>query len=258
MATSIKIDIKTASVWRRDKTGDRATRIAHITGFDPGVTPDAVLKAALDDPIMPQYGDAHPQDASITVQSITVRALGGGTFQAQIEYFTDPGSATGSANATASVSAATTLEEIGTDASGNALQTSYTVTNSSFSWTLMQPRWTAEVERPRITYQFEYTSATFPKTEIDTYLGKVNSLTWNGYTARKILCTAIDVQQTGTTYRVRFGFALNDNTWDFVGVAPDAPGNIASSGDGGFNITTGTKTFQVYSSVDFTPLGFTL
>lgn len=258
MATSIKIDIKQASVWRRDKNGDRATRIAHITGLDPLLTPDQILKAALDDPIMPQYGDAHPQDADITVQSITVRALGGGIFQANIDYFTDPGSVTGSANASASVSAATTLEEVGTDAAGNALATSYTVTNSSFSWTLMQPRWTAEVERPRITYRFEYTSATFPKTEIDTYLGKVNSLAWNGYSARKILCIGIDVDQVGTEYRVRFMFALNENTWDFVGVAPDAPGNIASSGDGSFNTVTGTKTFQVYSSVDFTPLGFVL
>lgn len=258
MATSIKIDIKKASEWRRDKNGDKAVRVAQITGFDPAVNPDQVLKAALDDPLMPQFGDAHPQDANITVQSITMRALSGKIYEAQIEYYTDPTSVVGSANASARVYSGTVREEVTKDISGNPLSTQYVVVNSSFSWTLMQPRWTAEVERPRLTFEFQYLSNTYPGTEIDTYNGRVNSAVWNGYAARTILCMGVDAEQVGTQWNVRFSFALNIDTWDFIATAPDAPGNISGSSDGGLNLTTGTKTFQVYPSADFTPLGFVL
>lgn len=258
MATSLKIDIKKASQWRRDKNGDKAVRIAHITGFDPLVTPDLVLKAALDDPLMPQFGDAHPQDANITVQSITMRALSGAVYEASIEYYTDPTSVTGSANASARVYSGTVREEVTKDISGNPLATEYTVVNSSFSWTVMQPRWTAEVERPRLTFEFQYLANAYPGTEINTYNGKVNSLAWNGYAPRTILCMGVDAEKVGTQWNVRFSFAYNEDTWDFIATAPDAPGNIASSSDGLLNLTTGTKTFQVYDAVDLTPLAFTL
>ncbi len=256
---AVKIDLKSGSTWVRDKNGDRATRIAHITGVTG--TPDALLKAALDDPAMPQYGDHidPADDSSITVQSIIVSALSGDVYQARIEYYHDPGSVSGSSNATVQCNAATTVEETALDINGAAMETVYTVAEQLlWQYSIVKPAFSAEVERPRVTYDFEYTDTAFPKTLIDTYLGKVNSVIWNSYAINTVLCTAINVSQQGDNYRIRFSFAYNENTWKFIASIPDAVDNIASSTDVDLNLTTGTKEFDVYDEVDFSPLGFTL
>lgn len=254
---AVKIDLKNGSTWLRDKNGDRATRIALISGVTGTV--DALLKAALDDPSMPNYGDPHPQDSSITVQSITVSALSGDVYQAQIEYYNDPGSVSGSSSATVQCNASTTVEETALDKTGAAMETVYTVAEQLlWSYSTVKPAFSAEVERPRVTYDFEYTDTTFPKTLIDTYLGKINSATWNGYAVNTVLCTAVNVSQLGDNYRIRFSFVYNENTWKFIASIPDAVDNIAGSTDTNLDLTTGTKEFDVYDTVDFTPLGFTL
>lgn len=253
---AVDIDIKAGSTWRRDKNGDRATRVAIISGVTGNI--DTLLKNALDDASMPNYGDAHPADSTITLQNITVTPLGGGRYRAAMEYFKDPSSASGSSNATANVSATTVNEVATSDKNGAAMESEYTVTNSIYSWSVINPTFEADIEVPRITIDFEYVTSTYPLAEINQYLGRINSADWNGYAPRKILCSAIQVNQNGNEYRVRFSFTHEDDTFDFIAKVPDAPGNIVSSTDTDLDINTGLKSFDVYETVDFTPLGFAL
>ncbi|MCP5079231.1 MAG: hypothetical protein GY951_14395, partial [Psychromonas sp.] len=92
---------------------------------------------------------------------------------------------------------------------------------------------------------------------------KVNSLPWNGYTEKAVLCTSINADEQGDTYKVKFTFAVEDATWQFVGAVKHNDlkmpvSHHPTNPDYNFDIYQAAKRFDVYEFVDFTPLGFDL
>ena len=263
----VKLDITNGARLSHDKNGYRAERIAHISGVIGDV--DALLYQALTDPEMPVYGDPHPSIPEITLRSISnLRSVGGGRYQATLSYYDEKGSESGSANATMRVSSATAPEQFDHDVNGNRLQARFqaffednTATSSTVQY--KSRLWTAEVEIPRKTYDFEYTTDSYPRGEVDHYEGTINALNWNGYAPGTILCSSVNISEEADRWRVRFSFAHNAEEWHFVGaikkddmIFPLNPHPTEPDPD--VDLSTGLKVFQLYPSVDFNPLGFVI
>ena len=252
MTTIIDLNTKSSTI-TEDADGFRVERYALVYGLTGDA--DQKLKNALADAGLPSIGDAHPEIASITLQSKRGTVIDANTVQVQLSYFFKSGIQTGSSNATSSANATTAFEETKFDKDGNQLVTQYVASGL----TVARDSFTAEVERPRITFDFEYRSATFPKTDINSYLGKINSVAWNGYAIETILCTAVNVQENEADYTVRFSFAYNPDTWVFNARTTYQPtSDHPTNPDASLDKTNGTRPFDIYDTVSFAPLGFTL
>lgn len=244
---------KIASRVSKDANGLRIDRVAHITGVTGNA--DTRLINALNDASMPDIGDAHPVETGIYLREISGRVIDPETVEVTLSYYYEPGAITGSSNATSSASATTAFEETRFDKDGNQLVTQYVASGLQVD----RDTFIAEVERPRVTFDFQYRSATFPQTDINTYLGKINSVIWNGYAIETILCTAINVSQNESDYTVRFSFAYNADTWVFNARTTYQPtGDHPTDVDSALDKTNATRPFDVYDTVSFAALGFTL
>lgn len=244
-----KLDLKINSRISFDSNGFRVERVAHVTGVSGNQ--EAQLYRAIVDSGLPRHGDPHPTVPGVRLQSLTAEPVSGDRYRVTMVYVDDSETpSSGSENSTVRASANTTLEETKTDTDGNRLETRW----------LLNTRWfTAEVERPRVIYDFTYTAPRFPKRVIDTYLGHVNSKRWNGYAKKAVLCTGVNVDQQGEDYRVRMTFQINEDTWLYR-ASVNAEGLTAhpTNPDPQLNLVTGIRPFDLYPSADFTPLGFKL
>lgn len=247
------IDIKKSSRIKLDKDGYRATRIAIVSGV--AGTAESVLYNAINDSQLPDIGDVHPDVSSITLQDIVCEPMSGGQYRVTMMYYKDSGQTGTSASAEVRANTGLAVEETSLDINGDSMVANY----GTLGGALIRQRFTAEVERPRIVFDFEYTASAYPTTDINTYLGKVNSIAWNGYAPGTIMCSAINVDQAGAEYRVRYSFAYRVDGWQFrAKLAYAIPVFlVAEAPDYGIDLETGTKNFTVYNTVDFTPLGFT-
>jgi len=256
-----KIDLKANSRIQLDKNGYRVERVALVSGVVGNI--DALLKNAIEDAQLPNYGDAYPTIAEITLNNIVCTPLGGGKYKITMSYYKDTAIATGSASAKVTISASTATEEITKDLTGAAFATKYNGTPDNGSGGIMTGNvWSnVTVDRPRLNIDFEYTSASVPTADISTYLGAINSVIWNGYAAKTILCTAIDVTEQGSGYKIRYSFSYNADEWGFVGQVLGAELPLLAhpvTPDAGLDLTTGQRPFDVFPTADFTPLGFTI
>jgi len=255
---SATIDLKQNARITVNKNGKRIDRTAIVSGLTGDI--NALLESAITDGDLPNYGDAYPTDSDITLNSITAEPKSGGDYLIRMSYFKEEGSAGTTSAATATVSATTVTETTDSDAAGNRLESRWRDTLGAYDHATY---FTAEVDRPRFTINFKYTTSTYPKTEIDTYMNRVNSLTWNGYAPKTILCSAINVSESGSDYKVQFSFSYNEDTWQFfssvksIGILLPLTAH-STAPDSGITLATGVKPFDVYAAVDFTSLGFTL
>ena len=249
---TVKIDIKRSSRLKQDRNGYRAERIAMVSGVTGDA--DAKLYNALNDAALPNIGDVHPEIPEITLQIIQTEPLGGGNYRVVMSYYSEVGSESGSENARFTAKATTSVEEVSRDINNNIMQTEYAAAGASVSQYFL-----AEIERPRMNLEFEYSATEFPQSEIDNYMGKINSVPWLGYAIETILCSAVHVEDDGSNFRVRFVFQYNKETWKF-------PGQVAyhfnvitahpARPDSSLDLQRGEKLFDVYETADFTPLGF--
>ena len=251
---AVTIDIKDGARISRTKNGYRADRIAIVSGVTGSAS--ARLYNAITDSGLPAYGSAHPSISTIYLNDITGDVIDPDTVKLTLSYYDDPTNADGG-ETTSRASGTTTIEEVKLDINGDAMVTQYTGASIPI---ISGETFTAEVERPRVTFDFEFTSSTFPKSTIDTYLGKINSVIWNGYPVKTILCTAVNTDKQGDDYKIRISFAYNPDTWVFLAKTSyyppllDHPSNVDSSLD----LATGTRPWDVYSTADFSPLALTL
>jgi len=253
-----KIDIKNAARLRRDKNGFRAERIAIVSGV-AGVKED-LLYNALNDAGLPSIGSAHPNVPSIQLQESSVEPMGGGQYRVILSYYRDTGVVTGSAQAESKTRTGLAIEETNLDINGQPLKTQYSAGLVGGPVRVFQ-RFTAEVERPRMVHEFEYTASQYPTADINNYLGKVNSAVWNGYAIGAVLCNAINVDQSGAEFRVTYQFAVKLEGWTFNAKTVYPPPLRPIQGteiDNALDLEKGIRPFDVYRSVDFNPLGFTL
>lgn len=247
-----KIDIKKTSRLTQDRNGYRAERVAIVTGITGNA--DALLFNAMNDAALPDIGDSHPEISGITLQSMKSEPLGGGNYRIIMSYFSDIGSNVGSENARFVATATTSNEEVYRDINDNIMQTEYSVGGA-----IVSQYFTAEIERPRLSWQFTYTATDFPQYELDNYLGAINSVPWLGYAAETIMCSDIRVSDDGLNFRVVFSFQHNAEGWQFkaqvayhfntINAHPTRP-------DADLDLDTGTKVYPIYALADFTPLGF--
>ena len=236
-----------------DKSGYRVDRIALVTSVTGSA--DERLFNAINDPALPNYGDVHPVISSIYLNDLSAEVIDPETVRVTLSYYDDPSTESGTGNATVRASATTVVEEVKFDINGDPLKTQYTVS----SGVVDHEPFTAEVERARVTWDFEFTSSTFPQADINAYLGKINSAAWNGYAVQTILCTAINVSQQGDDFNIRYSFAYNEDTWVFEARTKSQPiGDHPVNVDTSLDTTTGRRPFDVYETADFTPLGFAL
>lgn len=247
---AIKVDIKRGSQITNDERGFRAVRIAHVSGVAGNV--EAAMYRAITEPRLPRIGDPHPVVPGVVLQSLVADPLGGGVYRVKLTYASATDSVAGSENAGQRVNASTATETTSTDYTGARMTARWTTSSSS---TKTKP-FKAEVERPRLTFEFDFVESNYPRNKISTYLGTVNSRPWNGYAAKTILCTAVDANRRGSDWRVRMSFAWNRETWMFNGEISTWSGAVTD--DPLLDLTTGIKRFDVYKPVDFTPLGFVL
>ena len=248
-----KIDIKKSSRLKLDRNGYRAERVAIVSGVTGDA--DAVLFNALNDAALPDIGDAHPVIDSINLQTVQSESMGGGQYRIIMSYFSDLGAEVGSSNARFTAASNTSTETIYQDINGDPMQSEYAAGTG-----LVSEYFPAEIEKPRLNLDFTYTSTNYPQSDIDKYSGKINSVAWLGYAVGTILCSGVYVEDDGDNYRVRFSFQHNVETWVFKAQVSYHYANISAHPvrpDPDLDLDTGIKLFDVYESVDFTPLGFT-
>ena len=246
------LDIQENARISRDKNGYRVDRIAIVESVTGNA--DERLFNAINDAQLPDFGDAHPVITDIYLNDISADVIDPETVRVTLSYYDDPDNSE-SGSATTRASGTTAIEEVKLDTSGNAMVTRYA--KGAFTF---EERFSAEVERPRVTFDFEYSSSSFPQSTIDTYLGKINSAIWNGYPIKTILCTAVNVSQQGSEYSVTVSFAHNVDTWVFKARTSKSPVLLAhpTDPDASLDLINGVRDFEVYTQVDFTPLGLTL
>jgi hypothetical protein len=258
---SVVTDLTDQQTLSYNANGYKAKRVFFVDSVSGSA--EEKLFNALNDSGIPDYGDAYPSISTISVVDINAKPLKTGTqFHVTVMY-EDPsinGTGTTTSAATVNVSATTASEHTDSDSSGARLESRWRDNLGAYDHATY---FTAEVDRPRFTIDFEYTTATYPKTQIDTYMNRVNSVTWNGYAPKTILCSAINVSSTGAEYKVRFSFVYNEDTWQFLGsvktigvLLPLTAHSTAPDSD--ITLSTGVKAFDVYATVDFTSLGFSL
>lgn len=258
---AIKLDIKKGSSITRDKDGWNIQRMGLLT-YDltdpllPSV--DAILHAAATDGTLPALGDPHPSIATVFLERITAEPLSAGKYSITLTY-TDAVGFPGTSNIAKRVNATTALDQTGVDKNGTAMSTVYRtqndIDNSWFSYEFF----TADIERPRATIEFEYTvTGAYPSALIDTYLGKLNSVTWNGYAVETVMCSDIRIQPQGEDWRVSIAFVYSPQGWEYTAQIAAPIDHVVTFTDATLNTTTGRKTFDIYQTVDFTPLGLAL
>jgi hypothetical protein len=249
MATTL--DIEESTSISQNKDGIRIERVAIVTGVTGSAS--AKLNTALNDAQMPDFGDVHPDVSGIYLNDISGQVIDNETIKFVLSYYNDPSTSDGG-ETTSRASGSTVIEEINSDINGDRFSAAYSNGVASIN-----EAFSAEVERPRVTFDFTFTTSAFPKTTIDTYLGKINSVIWNSYPVKTILCTAVNTEQQDDNYKVRISFSYNPDTWVFIGKTAWAPPIFASTpADSGLNLSTGLKTFEVYAQVDFSPLSLSL
>lgn len=253
--TTLKIDIKNSSRISDSKNGtimDRVAIVSELSGAT--IQADLALYNAINAVGLPVLGDEHPEVTGIYLISKTGEPLGANKTRVTMTYSSER-SYPGTSNTAVRVTASTAIESVREDKNGLVMITNYKtpadVANDPD--TTSYYRFTANMEQPRATFEFEYTVDAFPQTTINTYLGKINSAVWNGYAIKTILCTGFTVNQQGSKWLVGVTFSFNPNTWEFNGMVP-AP-EIESSTDGSLDLETGIRPWDIYDEVDFTALG---
>lgn len=129
-----------------------------------------------------------------------------------------------------------------------------TVKRDSSSPARIQP---VQFRRPRPVIEFSRWEESSPRSRADTYVGKVNLTTWNGYSAGTVLCAGIvgTTRDGGDTYDVRYDFEVNPNGWDVTVVYIDEDTGRPISG---LVTDVSKKTVSLYTQVSFIGLNITL
>ena len=257
MATVLKQDLKFNTSITEDKDGYRVERTALII-LDSG-TAESALFRSISDAALPNIGDVHPSISTIYLNSISCDPVGTDTYRVTLNYSDEHGFPL-VANVAKSASAVTVAEATQKDALGTPMLAVYTTIQNNIDSDYTTEYFTANVEKPQTSYTFEYTVAgpDFPKSTIDTYLGHVNTTTWNGYAVESVLCSNVEVTQQGQGYRVSISFTYNVSGWAFNAVIAVPMTEIASVGTD-VDSTTGVKVFPfIYPIAEFNDLGLTI
>lgn len=90
------------------------------------------------------------------------------------------------------------------------------------------------------------------KSQVDTYVGKVNSTTWRGYAEKEWLCTAIRGRSSdgGYSYEVAYEFLRRRDTWDEEVVFVQDNGKTPNPLVPGESY----EVYELYSEADFNNL----
>lgn len=115
---------------------------------------------------------------------------------------------------------------------------------------------TVSILVPVTVIQCDRLEVSTSKARADTYLGRVNSASWNGYAARTVLCEAIEssTDDGGDSFNVTYRFRQDPDGWDQTIVHRTPAGEPVLSPVA----SVGIKTVEIYDEVSFAGLNITL
>ena len=254
MATSLVSDIVDGASLTLTQQGNYQVTRVMILQDVVGASADAVLYAAVTDPLIPIRGTAHPSISGLSVDTITATPLDTGNIQVVILYKNQTAeTAPPDAQSTGQISVGATVQSktLTVDANNNTMWLYYTKPDGSFDARIVGE---VEVQLPQVALKFSRREVNSPEYNAIRFVGTVNNGFWHGQPARRWLCTRIEGTSTdGLYYQTDYEFQLTLGGWDATlyyidpatnEVPPDViPGN-------------GITTFQVYPSSNFGELNF--
>lgn len=245
----------------QNKNGYTVTRIAIVESVSGNAS--TRIYNAINDAQLPNLGDAHPDISTITLNDISGEVIDNETVKVTMSYYNDPESATTQATAAVRATGSTALDETQTDVNGDRLYFKIAADVFGPGIAYESITYTAEVERPRLSIEFNYTGTAYPHSDIQAYLGRVNDNVWNGYPAKSMLCSAINVNERGDNFDISYTFVNNEKGWQFLAALNEKNLNLPASvhptdPTDGVDLYDAGKKFDVYQTADFSALGFTL
>lgn len=254
------IDIIKGSKIKRTEAGISLMRRAYIDGITGD--PDTIMLNALNDPRLPQFGDAHPADNSLRCLEISATPLSPSKYMIDLSYARPQGNnkpADESQAAEISVGSTTREYETDVDIHGNPLYVSFQYTlEVDSAGNPVPPRTIDQIKRARVAET--YLSLTLkrkepgdPSDKALEYNQRVNQSPFRGRPPRTWYCDGIHgvTRDDGETYEVTYRFLYNPKTWDFVATVIDPDTGFIPSGvsDG-----AGRLAYEVYEKADFNNL----
>jgi hypothetical protein len=238
---------------RRDSEGYSVERV-YIVSDLPGQA-DAKLFKAISDPNIPQYGDAHPVIAGISVTDVTAEPImnQADQFQVTVVYSvpSDDDATDTDPEGRALITSSLTNETTHFDINGELIKARYVSGVNSIS-TKYSP---VEVQRPQLRVTLTRKENAAPKSSIEKYHGKINSVDWSGFPPQTWLCSGISARENDDgTWNVDYSFEYRRERWKGELVVPlsaaQAEDNPIDKDQG-----NGYALFDVYETANFNSLG---
>ena len=243
--TTVSIDINEGNTLRQTAKGFEAT-VVYVVKDLVSTAAAAMVLEAIDDSGTPGYGDEHDEISSIVVLLITGTAEVSGVARLVYTYgpptWTKVDEGDELDTQTVQVDISNTLTSINTqrDINDDELEVFNAAQDASQIATI-------SVNRPQTALTFARIENQDVFLKARTYVGKVNSVIWQGSAPKTLLCTSINGRQTDIStqrFEVTYTFIYQseDYTRDVWWVDPDS----GRPQDGG-----GVTNFDVYETIDF-------
>ncbi len=247
--TTVSPDINEGNTLRQTAKGFEAT-VVYVVKDLVSTTAAGMVLEAIQDSSTPSYGQQHDEINSMVVLGITGTAEVNGV--ARLTYTYGPATWTKVEDGdeldtqTVQIDISTTVTSITTQRDIN--DDDLVVTHGSPAVDQVD---TASVNRPQTALTFARIENQDVFLKARTYVGKVNSVEWQGAPLKTILCTAINGRQTDiitNRFEVTYTFIYQseDYKYDSWWIDPDTGRPPA-----GLVQDTGKITSDVYETIDF-------
>ncbi len=256
-AAILRAALRSGAGYRVTADGAGGVEVYHVTGATG--TGLALLADALAAPGVPAYGDAHASLAGLVVLELDPRPLAGpGEVAVHVTYgpplISDPVHAAVGDVIDRRWLGATVEKQVTADKDGAEMTLTYTGAFAG-AFNLSSQTQEATIQAPTDVFEVDRVEAALPAANSRLWRGHVNSITWNGDSARTWLCIDVSGRAIRATanFLVSYRFAYEADGWThkakvkLAGLIPhDAVGN------------GGSAEFFVYQERDFNSLtGFT-
>lgn len=240
-----------------DDSGVSCTRKILIDGLSGSAS--ARLFEAINTVGVPRKGDQHPDLPGIVVSSVRASPIPNCANKAWvIVQYNAPSFNSQAPSETATptyrFSATVQEEETSQDKDGNQMVLTHTkisVVDGNNVETVLDPQpGKVSVQRPMEYFFCERPEPLpFNYNKCHNFMGRVNSVPWRNFPARSVLCTSIDVDESGDRANVSYQFQIKPvGTWDvrLTYIDPSTGSPVVDPIEG-----EGIQTFRVYPEADF-------
>lgn len=218
---------------------------------------------------LPQYGDRHASDATISVDSMAATPASGDpekilvavTYRRPTVDSSDIGggddSTDGDDPGVLEVWSTGTQQQTQFDHRGVQIFTTHAYTSGERAGQTVTQGGTVEVYIPQVGIRLTRVERSNPLPAAGQMVGRINAASWNGYPRHAVLCVGVDGRTSdgGQTYEVTYTFAVDQDGWNarLIYVDPD-------TGEVPIDVVPGLgyKSVQVYQEADYGKLNIDL